>query len=219
MHRTAEFGVAAHWLYKGGRARLRRRLHVAQRDDGLAARTRPTRREFLESLRRDLYGDEVFVFTPKGELRNLPAGATPIDFAYDVHTDVGHRCVGREGQRTDRAAHLSPQLGRLRRDPDLEPAARPVARLAQAGRLDQGPLEDQAVLPQGAARGRRAPRPRRAAGSAAQGGPAEPAGGRFAAAAGGHPGDGLPEGGGLLHLDRPAARPRCRRSSTRSSRG
>ena len=50
--------------------------------------------EFLEALRSDLYSDEVYVFTPKGEVRDLPAGATPLDFAYDVHTDVGHRCVG-----------------------------------------------------------------------------------------------------------------------------
>ncbi len=93
MHRTAEFGVAAHWLYKGGR-------HDSAGDytwlDGMMDWQQDTTdpSEFLESLRRDLYGDEVFVFTPKGELRNLPAGATPIDFAYDVHTDVGHRCVG-----------------------------------------------------------------------------------------------------------------------------
>lgn len=91
MHQTAEFGVAAHWLYKGAStgaepAWLSRMVDLQRefRDPG----------EFLEDLRRDLHGDEVFVFTPKGELRNLPAGATPIDFAYDVHTDVGHRCVG-----------------------------------------------------------------------------------------------------------------------------
>ncbi len=93
MHRTAEFGVAAHWLYKrpdaagGGEMAWLNRMMDWQRDT-----TDPA--EFLESLRRDLSGDEVFVFTPKGELRNLPAGATPVDFAYDVHTDVGHRCVG-----------------------------------------------------------------------------------------------------------------------------
>ena len=50
--------------------------------------------EFMDTLRSDLYQDEVYVFTPKGEVRALPAGATPIDFAYDVHTDVGHRTVG-----------------------------------------------------------------------------------------------------------------------------
>jgi len=97
QHRTAEYGVAAHWLYKegpaagptGGNGEMAwlTRMMDWQRDT-----TDPA--EFLESLRRDLYGDEVFVFTPKGELRNLPAGSTPIDFAYDVHTDVGHRCVG-----------------------------------------------------------------------------------------------------------------------------
>jgi len=93
MHRTAEFGVAAHWIYKGplqesgGEMTWLTGMMDWQQDT-----TDPS--EFLESLRRDLYGDEVFVFTPKGELRNLPAGATPVDFAYDVHTDVGHRCVG-----------------------------------------------------------------------------------------------------------------------------
>jgi GTP pyrophosphokinase len=94
MHRTAEFGVAAHWLYKrpedgagNGEMTWLSRMMDWQQDT-----SDPT--EFLESLRRDLYGDEVFVFTPKGELRNLPAGSTPVDFAYDVHTDVGHRCVG-----------------------------------------------------------------------------------------------------------------------------
>jgi len=94
MHRTAEYGVAAHWLYKrpeeapaGGEMAWLNRMMDWQRDT-----TDPG--EFLDTLRRDLYGDEVFVFTPKGELRNLPSGSTPVDFAYDVHTDVGHRCVG-----------------------------------------------------------------------------------------------------------------------------
>ena len=51
--------------------------------------------EFIESLKVDLFEDEVFVFTPKGEVKSLAPGATPLDFAYEVHTDVGHRCVGR----------------------------------------------------------------------------------------------------------------------------
>ena len=90
MHRTAEFGVAAHWLYKQGQgdqpAFVSRMLDWQRetRDPG----------EFLEALRADLYSGEVYVFTPKGEVRDLAAGATPLDFAYDVHTDVGHRCVG-----------------------------------------------------------------------------------------------------------------------------
>ncbi len=97
MHRTAEYGVAAHWRYKsearGGGG------HDDSRHgwlDGVMdwQRETPDAGEFLETLRSDLYEDEVYVFTPKGEVRNLPAGSTPVDFAYDVHTDVGHRCVG-----------------------------------------------------------------------------------------------------------------------------
>src|SRR5262249_27709081 len=95
MHQTAEFGVAAHWLYKrkpgqtGSGAQLpwfRQMMDAAAENDDAG--------DFMESLRVDLFDDEVFVFTPKGEVRALPAGATPLDFAYAVHTDVGHRCVG-----------------------------------------------------------------------------------------------------------------------------
>jgi GTP diphosphokinase / guanosine-3',5'-bis(diphosphate) 3'-diphosphatase len=90
MHRTAEFGVAAHWLYKEGKGD--QPAWVSRMMDWQSETRDPA--EFLEALRSDLYSDEVFVFTPKGEVRDLPAGATPLDFAYDVHTDVGHRCVG-----------------------------------------------------------------------------------------------------------------------------
>jgi len=96
MHETAEYGVAAHVIYKEGASTkgdperekmtwLRQLLEVEGDQD-------PT--EFLESLKVDLFEDEVFVFTPKGEVKNLSAGSTPLDFAYSVHTDVGHRCVG-----------------------------------------------------------------------------------------------------------------------------
>src|SRR6187397_2100741 len=96
MHETAEFGVAAHWLYKHGRA-------GESRDDEWVAWVRQLMdwqedeadpREFIRAFRTDLFEDEVFVFTPKGEVKALPAGSTPIDFAYAVHTDVGHRTVG-----------------------------------------------------------------------------------------------------------------------------
>jgi GTP diphosphokinase / guanosine-3',5'-bis(diphosphate) 3'-diphosphatase len=96
MHETAEFGVAAHWLYKHGRA-------GESRDDEWAAWVRQLMdwqedeadpREFIKTFRTDLFEDEVYVFTPKGEVKALPAGSTPIDFAYAVHTDVGHRTVG-----------------------------------------------------------------------------------------------------------------------------
>jgi len=99
MHDMAEFGVAAHWIYKRGDGPgaaptsedaklmwLRRLLDWQQELQDP--------REFMETLKVDLFEDEVFVFTPKGEVKNLAAGATPLDFAYEVHTDVGHRCVG-----------------------------------------------------------------------------------------------------------------------------
>ncbi len=105
MHDMAEFGIAAHWIYKvgesGGRDAtgpgggpgdddklrwLRRLLDWQQELDDSS--------EFVETLKVDLFEDEVFVFTPKGEVKSLAAGATPLDFAYEIHTDVGHRCVG-----------------------------------------------------------------------------------------------------------------------------
>jgi GTP diphosphokinase / guanosine-3',5'-bis(diphosphate) 3'-diphosphatase len=93
MHRTAEFGVAAHWIYKeDGKGRpeekvewLRHLLDWQQEADP---------QEFAQTLKADLFEDEVFVFTPKGEVKSLAGGATPLDFAYSIHTDVGHRCVG-----------------------------------------------------------------------------------------------------------------------------
>ncbi len=96
MHVTAEFGVAAHWLYKHGRGGKPTDdewvAWVRQLMDWQEDETDP--REFMKSFRTDLFDDEVYVFTPKGEVKVLPAGATPIDFAYAVHTDVGHRTVG-----------------------------------------------------------------------------------------------------------------------------
>lgn len=97
MHHTAEYGVAAHWLYKAdgrtqGEGSDDRLEWLSRMMDWQRDTTDPG--EFMESLRSDLYSQEVYVFTPKGEVRALPAGATPLDFAYDVHTDVGHRCVG-----------------------------------------------------------------------------------------------------------------------------
>jgi GTP diphosphokinase / guanosine-3',5'-bis(diphosphate) 3'-diphosphatase len=95
MHREAELGIAAHWLYKRGKKRSRDdewQRWVEQLMDMQAEETDP--REFMKSFRMDVFDEEVYVFTPKGEVKTLPAGATPIDFAYAVHTDVGHRTVG-----------------------------------------------------------------------------------------------------------------------------
>ncbi|HJR98607.1 MAG TPA: bifunctional (p)ppGpp synthetase/guanosine-3',5'-bis(diphosphate) 3'-pyrophosphohydrolase [Actinomycetota bacterium] len=96
MHRTAKFGIAAHWRYKeGGKQAKEASAEAAwlgQMMDWLKDMADP--REFMDSLRIDLYGGQVFVFTPKGDVVNLPAGATPVDFAYAIHTDVGHRTIG-----------------------------------------------------------------------------------------------------------------------------
>jgi GTP pyrophosphokinase len=96
MHRVAEEGIAAHWKYKEGRI-------GADRDEQYFAWLRQVLewqqevrdpQEFIQNLKIDLYPEEVYIFTPRGEVKVLPAGATPVDFAYLVHTDVGHRCVG-----------------------------------------------------------------------------------------------------------------------------
>jgi GTP diphosphokinase / guanosine-3',5'-bis(diphosphate) 3'-diphosphatase len=100
MHETAEYGIAAHVIYKERSGSGEKGRADAERDkmtwlrqllEGDGAED-PT--EFVEALKVDLFEDEVFVFTPKGEVKNLSAGSTPLDFAYAVHTDVGHRCVG-----------------------------------------------------------------------------------------------------------------------------
>jgi GTP diphosphokinase / guanosine-3',5'-bis(diphosphate) 3'-diphosphatase len=96
MHQTAEYGIAAHWRYKDkgkdGRAATDDMGWLRQLIDWQRELSDP--KDFIENLKTDLYVDEVFVFTPKGDVMQLPAGATPIDFAYAVHTEVGHRCVG-----------------------------------------------------------------------------------------------------------------------------
>jgi GTP pyrophosphokinase len=93
MHDTAEYGIAAHWTYKDGRNRPEDRVEwLRHLVDWQKEMQDP--QEFAETLKADLFEDEVFVFTPKGEVKSLAAGATPLDFAYGVHTDVGHRCVG-----------------------------------------------------------------------------------------------------------------------------
>src|SRR5437763_2604368 len=95
MHREAELGIAAHWMYKrpGGRKSDADWLAWMQQLMDLQAEESDPR-EFMKSFRMDVFDEEVYVFTPKGEVKTLPAGATPIDFAYAVHTDVGHRTVG-----------------------------------------------------------------------------------------------------------------------------
>jgi guanosine-3',5'-bis(diphosphate) 3'-pyrophosphohydrolase len=95
MHHTAEFGIAAHWLYKEGRSRDELDRHLTWfRQLVDAQQEAMTPDEFIEFLRIDLYQDEIFVFTPQGDVKQLPRGATPIDFAFAVHTEVGLHCQG-----------------------------------------------------------------------------------------------------------------------------
>lgn len=96
MHRIAEYGIAAHWAYKEGvkpekdsTTKLTWLRSILEWQQDLR-----DPEEFVDGLRMDLFSDEVFVFTPKGDIVDLPVGSIPIDFAYRVHTDVGHRCVG-----------------------------------------------------------------------------------------------------------------------------
>ena len=96
MHRHAEEGIAAHWKYKEGRVGDHRDERYFQWMRQLLEVQQEVRdpREFLQNLKIDLYPEEVYIFTPKGEVKSLPRGATAVDFAYAVHTDVGNRCVG-----------------------------------------------------------------------------------------------------------------------------
>ncbi len=96
MHRIAEEGIAAHWKYKEGRIGANRDeqyfLWLRQLLEWQQEVRDP--QEFLQNLKIDLYPEEVYIFTPKGEVKALPRDATPVDFAYSIHTDVGHQCVG-----------------------------------------------------------------------------------------------------------------------------
>ncbi len=96
LHRIAEYGVAAHWAYKEGNSGdqrfeekmtwLRQLLEWQREVSGTA--------EFIESVKQDIFHDQVFVYTPKGRIVELTAGSTPVDFAYKIHTELGHRCIG-----------------------------------------------------------------------------------------------------------------------------
>jgi len=96
MHRMAEEGIAAHWKYKEGRTGDQRDERYFQWMRQLLEDQQEVRdpQEFIQHLKVDLYPEEVYTFTPKGLVKALPRGATPIDFAYAIHTDVGHQCVG-----------------------------------------------------------------------------------------------------------------------------
>ena len=212
MHDLAEFGIAAHWMYKEGAPRPATARARGLRDpDGKLKWLRSLMdwqqdmadpREFMENLKVDLFEDEVFVFTPKGEVKSLAAGATPLDFAYEIHTDVGHRCVG--AKVNGKIVPLSYQL----RSGDIVEVL--------TSKRERGPSRDWLALvkttrarnkikawfkAESRAR-RRAQRPRAAPGAPAQAGASGPEDRRLAAAGRRHPRDGLPQGRRLLHRAR-----------------
>ena len=116
MHRTAEYGIAAHWRYKEGLVQPEPEQEPDEADEALTwfrqvlewQKDTDEPEEFMEFLRMDLFQGEIFIFTPKGDVKPLPLGATPIDFAYLVHTEVGHHCAG--ARVNGRIAPLSREL-------------------------------------------------------------------------------------------------------------
>jgi len=94
MHRVNEYGVAAHWLYKEGKVGEHLKDEIAWLGQLGDSREEIDSEEFLESVKTDVLADRVFVYTPKGEIKELPKGATPLDFAFRIHTELGYRCIG-----------------------------------------------------------------------------------------------------------------------------
>ena len=136
MHQHSEYGVAAHWRYKeGGAARRAATRASTTRSRGCGrcstGRTRsPTPAKWLAAFKSSLFTDSIYVLTPQGKVVDLPQGSTPIDFAYAVHTSLGHRCRGAQRRRPDGAARLRAAQRPAGRDRRGQ-AGRPVARLAQ----------------------------------------------------------------------------------------
>ena len=200
MHEEAELGVAAHWLYKRGKAGKQddewltwvRTLMDWHGDDEQDAA------EFMRTLRTDLFDDEVYVFTPKGEVKTLPAGATPIDFAYAVHTDVGHRTVGAKVNGRIVPLHYRVKNGDFVEILTSKSGSRAVARLDVARSVLAGAQQDQAVVPARDEGRDRAEGPRGARPGPQGAEPPVPQAPGLERPGVGDPRDGLQEGRGLL---------------------
>jgi RelA/SpoT family (p)ppGpp synthetase len=113
MHEHAEYGIAAHWRYKEGRSRsndenYERRLTYLRRLMEFGPEMGDDAESFVDTIKSDVFQDRVYAFTPKGDIIDLPVGATPIDFAYHIHTEIGHRCRG--AKVNGRLVNLSYQL-------------------------------------------------------------------------------------------------------------
>ena len=136
MHYLAEYGVAAHWRYKEGKTgdnhfekkmAWMRQLLEWQRGDWAGTA------EFLESVKHDIFRDQVFVYTPKGDIVELASGSTPIDFGYKIHTDLGHRCIG---------AKVNGRLVSLDTPLQNGDTVEVLATVPREGREDRGPSLD-----------------------------------------------------------------------------
>ena len=126
MHHVAESGVAAHWLYKDDESdlsELQSRTHQWLQSLLEIQRHTGDSSEFLEHIKVDLFPDKVYVFTPKGKIVSLPRAATPVDFAYGIHTDVGNRCVAARIN-----GEIQPLRTQLRNGDMVEIITGPVAR-------------------------------------------------------------------------------------------
>lgn len=126
MHKMAEYGISAHWLYKTGKpvfkdAQQRAKVWLK----GVLEMDRSSRNsiEFIENVKTDLFPDEVYVFTPKGSIMELPAGATPVDFAYAIHSDIGNTCVAAKLDK-----RLAPLSSTLKSGQQVEIVTAPGAR-------------------------------------------------------------------------------------------
>ncbi|MFO8100900.1 MAG: bifunctional (p)ppGpp synthetase/guanosine-3',5'-bis(diphosphate) 3'-pyrophosphohydrolase [Dehalococcoidia bacterium] len=109
MHRTNEYGMASHWIYKeGGKKDMRFEEKMAWLRQLMEWQQDLSGADFFETLKTDIFKDQVYVFTPMGEIKELPMGSTPLDFAYRIHTDLGHRCTG--AKVNDRIVPLTYQL-------------------------------------------------------------------------------------------------------------
>ena len=166
MHEIAEYGVAAHWKYKqdgqgaGTEGRYEWVRRLLENQEGADAE------DYIHSLKIDMFSDEVFVFTPGGDVQNLPAGATPIDFAYAIHSAVGNRMVG--AKVNGRIVTLGPcaEKRRHRGDPHLQERQGSQPGLDEDCQKQRGPQQDSPVVQEGEERGEHRKRPCRLRGGA-----------------------------------------------------
>ncbi len=171
MHRRAEYGIAAHWGYKEKEDVSSEMAWMQRIADVDAETSDPV--EFLEALKLDLEQDEVYVFTPKGRVIALPARSTPVDFAYAIHTEVGHRCIG--ARVNGRLVPLDTKLASadtVEIFTSKSPTAGPSQDWLQIVASLAGPQQDPPVVQPGAPRGRHRDRSGGAGQGAAPRGPA-----------------------------------------------